>query len=46
VTRLWLTRRRAIAALVGAPLLARVAPASGVDVAAMRAAAAFAMHFP
>ncbi|MDO9489224.1 MAG: hypothetical protein Q7J32_12685 [Sphingomonadaceae bacterium] len=46
MSRLWLTRRRVLAALLGAPLLARVAPAAGADLAAMRAAAAFAMHFP
>lgn len=46
MTRLWLTRRKALAVLLGAPLLARAAPATGVDVAAMRAAATFAMHFP
>lgn len=46
MSRLWLTRRKTLAALLGVPLLARVAPAAGVDVAAMRAAATFAMHFP
>lgn len=46
MTRLWLTRRKALAALLGAPLLARLTPPAGVDVAAMRAAATFAMHFP